>query len=197
MKNIRLALVKMLMAGSIGFILCAAAPATQDATSGTSFDKTAKIAVVNFKVCIEKSKIGKHEQTVFESLKKQMENSLQEKEKSLNEIAAKLSDPDYVDSLSNEAENELKHKYRTLNQEITQYQNQYYQALSQTNMKIVQQLQELIAKASETVAKEVGVDIVLNEESSFFYKPEFDLTDKVIDLIDKMSEADIKASATN
>ncbi|MBS4169192.1 OmpH family outer membrane protein [Parachlamydia sp. AcF125] len=196
MKNIRVALLKMLVAGSIGFILCAAAPTTHDLTPVKGFDRAAKVAIVNFKECVEKSKIGKHEQSVFESLKKQMENSLQEKEKSLNEIAAKFNDPDYLDTLSPEAEAELKHKYRTLNQEITQYQNQYYQALSQTNMKIIQKLQELISKAAATVAKEVGVDIILNEESSFFYKPEFDLSNKVIELLDKMSETDFNPSAT-
>ena len=39
-----------------------------------------KIAVVNFKACVDQSKLGKEEQSHFEALRKQMENSLEEKE---------------------------------------------------------------------------------------------------------------------
>lgn len=182
MKKMYAAVVKGILLGSLGFILCAATPSYANAANPL------KIGIVNFKECVEKSKIGKHEQTVFESLKKQMESSLIEKEKSLNEVANKLNDPDYLDTLSQAAEAELKHKFRILNQEISQFQNQYYQALNQTNVKVVQQLHDLIAKTVQTLAKENGYDLVLNEESSFFYKPELDLTEKVVNLLDKMDK---------
>ena len=43
--------------------------------------KALKIGVVNFKLAVEESKAGKQEQTNFESLKKQMESVLEEKER--------------------------------------------------------------------------------------------------------------------
>ncbi len=92
-------------------ILCSIAP-NELAAEG------AKVGVVNFKTCVEQSEMGKKEQANFESLKKQMEGVLEEKEKALNEIANKFNDPDYLDSLSPEAEAELKHKFRSLNQLI-------------------------------------------------------------------------------
>lgn len=187
MRNFYSITLKSILAASLIGVLCAA-------TFNTTNKNTLKIGVVNFKECVEKSKIGQHEQTVFESLKKQMENSLVEKEKGLNEISAKLNDPDYLDTLSQEAEAELKHKFRAANQEITQQQNQYYQALNQTNVKIVQQLHDLIEKTAGTVAKEMGLDLVLSEESSFYYNPEIDITEKVVALLDKMDKAALEST---
>src|SRR3990167_4018615 len=63
-----------------------------------------KIGVVNFKYCVENSKLGKEEQANFEGIKKKMEEVLEQKEKALTEIAGKFNDPDYLDTLSAEAE---------------------------------------------------------------------------------------------
>jgi outer membrane protein len=155
------------------------------AETPNSQNKIIKICVVNFKQCVEKSKMGKQEQNSFDALKKQMENLLEEKEKALNEMATKFNDPDYLDSLSPEAETELKRKFRALNTEITQQQNQYYQTLQQTNFKVVQKLNDSVTKASEKVAKDNGYDLVLNEEGTFFYSPSIDLSEKVISMMDQ------------
>ncbi|MBA2727747.1 MAG: OmpH family outer membrane protein [Parachlamydiaceae bacterium] len=144
-------------------------------------DKPVKIGVVNFKLAVEDSKAGKLEQTNFENLKKQMESVLEEKEKSLTEIAAKFNDPDYLDSLSAEAENELKHKFRTMNQDLTQIQNQYYQTLNQANMKVLQKLNDVVAEAATKVAKERGYDLIVNDDSIYFSRGSLDITNAVIE----------------
>jgi len=161
-------------------------------TNGTETVKQVKVGVVDFKQCIEISKLGKQEQVNFENLKKQMENVLEEKEKSLNDLATKLNDPDYLDSLTPEAETELKRKFRALNQELTQQQGQYYQALNQANIKIVQKIQDTIAKASEKVAKDDSIDMILNDEGTFYFSPALDITTKVVAAMDEMFEADQK-----
>lgn len=150
-----------------------------------------RIAVVNFKQCVEQSKLGKQEQASFEALKKQAESMLQEREKALTEIAAKLDDSDYLDSLSNEAEAELKHKFRNLSQEMGQDQQRLYNALSQANFKIVQKLTEEVTKAAGEVAKKNGYDLVLNEESAFYFGAKLDITAEVIKMLDE------KTAATN
>src|ERR1700722_11582191 len=155
MKNIRYLSFGMLAA----LLLCIAAP-----NDLTAADRALKVGVVDFKTCVEKSKYGKKEQSNFDALKKQMEGVLEEKEKTLTEISQKINDPDYMDSLSNEAEAELKHKFRALSQELAQHQQQFYQLLNQANFKIVQALTESIAKASKTVAKEKGLDLVVHDE---------------------------------
>lgn len=164
-------------------------------TAKTTADKQQspiKIGVVNFKLVVEESKYGKLEQSNFETLKKQMESILEEKEKSLSEISAKFNDPDYVDSLSPEAENELKHKFRVLNQELGQIQGQYYQTLNQANMKILQKLNEIVAQASGKIAKENQLDLILNEDGGFYYSPTLDISRKVIAALDALYEAEMK-----
>lgn len=144
-----------------------------------------KLRVVNFKTCIEESKLGKQEQANFDGLKKQLDGLLEQKDKELQDVAAKLNDLDYLDSLSSEAENELKHKFRTLSQEISQHQNFYMQTLNQTNMRVMQKLNDAIQEAAQKVAQRQGFDLVLNEEMSFFHDKQLDISKEVIALMDE------------
>src|SRR5260221_295820 len=93
-----------------GFVLSLAASIFIASTPAKS---DAKIAVVNFKACIEGSKFGKKEQSRFDEMRKEMEKSLETKEKELNELAPKFKD-DYLDTLTPEAEAELKQKFKAL-----------------------------------------------------------------------------------
>jgi outer membrane protein len=161
-------------------------PISNMPTAGT------KVGVINFKKVVDESKYGKAEQANFEELKKQMEAVLEEKEKSLTELASKFEDADYVDSLSPEAENELKHKFRTLNQELTQIQGQYYQVLNQTNMKILQKLSDLVSSAAQNVAKENKIDLILSDESGFYFTPSLDFSRQIITLLDEMYQKEAK-----
>lgn len=144
-----------------------------------------KVGVVNFKLAVENSKAGKQEQANFEALKKQMDAVMDEREQSLNEIAAKFNDPDYLDSLSTDAENELKHKFRVLSQEMNQIQTQYYQALQQANMKILQELNDQVSEASAQVAKEGKFDMIVNDENCFYSSDALDVTKEVVATMDK------------
>lgn len=146
-----------------------------------------KIAVVNFKTCIEKSKSGKQEQTNFDNMKKQMEDVLTEKEKVLKELSKKFEDDDYLDSLSQEAQAELKHKSRNLTQEFGQHQQQFYQVLQQANFKIIQKLTEEIGDAAKMVAKAKNIDIIVNEEGTFYYNPSLDISEDVVKAMDEKS----------
>jgi outer membrane protein len=182
-------------------VLCSAAePANKGPAANnnnknqTTFDQSKvptapKVGIVSFKSCVEQSKIGKQEQANFEGLKKQMESVLAEKEKSLNDMASKFNDPDYLDSLSPEAETELKRKFRGLNQEIAQQQNQYMQTLQQTNFKVVQKLQDQVTKAATIVAKNEKLDLILNDEGTFYFAPALNISDKIVGILDKDYEA--------
>ena len=143
------------------------------------------VGIVNFKRAIENSRAGKHEQETFEAMKTQMESILSEKEKTLNELAKQLNDPDYIDSLSPEAEQEFTEKFQMLGQEFSQVQNQYYQGLQQANMKILQKLAGAISQASESIALEKGLTVILNEENCFYFSDSLDVTDEVISHMDR------------
>ncbi len=146
------------------------------------------IAIVNFKMCVDQSKLGKEEQSNFEALRNQMEKSFEAKEKDLTEMSNKFNDADFLDSLSLEAETELKRKFRVASQELNQLQSQYYQALSQANMKIIQQMQDAVVIASKAVAEEKNIDLIVNDESTFFYNPKHDISMDVIAMLDKNYE---------
>lgn len=149
--------------------------------------------IVNFGTCVSDSKLGKQEQASFETLKKQMSTLLEDTEKQLGDLSAKFNDPEYLDGLSPEAEEELKVKFRNLNDELGRYQNQYYQVMNQANMRIVQTLQTSINSASEKVAKDKKLTMVVNKDACFYYTPALDVTKQIIAEMDKNFTADNSA----
>lgn len=148
-----------------------------------------KIGVVNFKSCVEDSKIGKQEQAAFEAMKKQMESVVEEKEKVLSELANKLNNADELELMSPEAETELKRKFRALSQEMSQLQTQFYQTLNQANFQVVQKLSELVTKAAEKVAKEQNLDLILNDEGSFYTNKNLDVSSLIVKKLDEEDAA--------
>jgi outer membrane protein len=157
------------------YIFMASAP-----TNGSGL----KIGSASFKTCLEGSKFGKKEQVRFDELKKQLETALEAKEKELNELAPKMKD-EYIDTLSPEAEAELKGKFKALSQEYSMQQNQYMQMLNQTNYQIIQKFGEYMETASTQVAKAKNLDLILNEEAIFFANPSLDVSQDVIQELDK------------
>jgi len=183
-----------LRAAVVSFFLV---PALCIASSVSAVDyKNLSIGFVNFKTCVEQSKMGKQEQVAFESMKKQMESILEEKEKAINEIATKFNDPDYLDSLAPEAETELKRKFRALTQELQQQQQQYYNTLTQANTKVVQKLTETINAAAQEVAKDKKLDLVLNEEGTFFASQSLDVSKDVVAKLDAQFDKEAKEKPT-
>jgi outer membrane protein len=150
-------------------------------------EKGASIGTVSFKAVIEKSKIGKEEQARFDQMRKQMEQSLEQKEKELNELAPKFND-EYLDSLTPEAEKELKEKFNALSQELTQKQNEFYQTLNQSQMQVMQKVYDMISEASKLLAAEKGLDLIVNDEVCFFKDNAFDVSSEVIKKLDQMAD---------
>jgi outer membrane protein len=172
-----------------GFTLAAAAYIFMASTPSQALGL--KIGTASFKVCLEGSKYGKKEQVRFEELKKQLEVSLEAKEKELNELAPKLKD-EYIDTLSPEAEAELKGRFKALSQEYSMQQNQYMQMLNQTNYQIIQKFGEWIGVASTQVAKAKNLDLILNEEAIFHSNPTLDVSQDVIQELDKKFQEEEK-----
>jgi outer membrane protein len=155
--------------------------------------KPLKVGFVNFKLCVEESKFGKKEEASFEAMKKQMESVVEEKEKTLNDLANKLNDPDQLDLMSPEAETDLKRKFRALSQELNQLQQQYYQTLNQANFKVIQEISEIAAAAAEKIAKEKQLDCVLNDETAFYVNESLDISQLIIKEMDAQFEKEASA----
>lgn len=180
MKKIYFSVLSALCLSSASLL---AAPAATDATGNPI-----KIAILNPKTCYDESKLGKQEQANLESLKKQMEVILEEKEKTLNDMASKLNDNDYLDSLSPEAETELKRKFRALGQELSQLQQQYMQALQSANYQVLGMFNQAMAEASKKIAEQQKIDVILSEETSFFYSKALDVSKSVVVVMDENFE---------
>ncbi len=177
-------------------VLAFASLGTIALTSATAPNSNLKIGIVNFKTCFEGSKLGKKEQAHFEEIKKQIETTIEAKEKELNELSSKFSD-EYLDTLSPEAEAELKGKYQQLAQELSQHQNQYYNMLQQANYQIVREVGDAIGEAAKKVAATKGLDLTINEEVCFSHNPGLEISKEVIVEMDaafakKQAEADKK-----
>jgi outer membrane protein len=151
------------------------------------------MGVVNFVTCVTDSKYGKYEQSQLENIRGQWTSLIEDTEKELKELSSKFEDQDYLDSLSPEAEEELKVKYKILNDDMAKYQNQLYQVLNQANYFFVQKMTQSIAKASEEIAKNKKLDMVINKEACFYNKPNLEVTDLVIKEMDKNFDKEEKA----
>lgn len=164
------------------------------ATCGATFLGAAEMSsVVNFSTCITDSKYGKKEQENFESLRKQLATLIEDTEKELKDISAKFEDSEYLDSLSPKAEEELKARFQTLNEDLSRYQNQFYQVMQQANMQLIHKMNTQIARASEKVAKDNKISYVINKEACFYFRPDLEMTKQVIAEMDKNFEIDAKS----
>ena len=179
------------------FFLIAAAAATVLSSAVSASDRHDSelpvIGVVNFASCITESKAGKKEQENLEVMRKQLTDLVESTDMELREISAKFEDPEYLDSLSPKAEEELKTKFQARQEDLSRYQNQFYQMMNHAQMQMLQKISGNIAKASEMVASERKLDYVMNKEACFYIRPDLDVTPLVIGEMDKNFELDEKA----
>ena len=163
------------------------------ATIGHAGIKGSSFGIVDFESCIEDSKFGKKEKESFDSLKNQMLSMLTDTERQLQDVSQKLSDQDYLDSLSPQGEDELKSRFQALSEEMNRYQNQFYQVLQQANMKMLNSMSSRINNASEVVAKDNKIPLILNKQAAFFYDEKFDITTVVIDQMNDSYETELES----
>ena len=156
-----------------------------------------KVGLVNFKEAIEKSKLGQQEQETYDNMKKQIETILTEKEEEFQKISKKLQDEDFRDSQKPEALQKLQEQYQQLGTELAQGQQQYYQALQQANYKILQKIADVVSKASKSVADDKSLDLILNDDNSFYNSPRLDITPEVIAEMDRIAAEELKDAANS
>lgn len=155
--------------------------------------KNPNFGVVNFATCITDSKYGKLEQKKLDSINRQMSAMIEDTENQLREISTKFEDSEYLDSLSPKAEEELLLKKQALEDDLNRYHSQRYQIIQQANYQLFQKISGTISKASESVAKDNRLTFVVNKEACFYYSPNSEVTQLVIDEMDKNYEVDKKS----
>jgi outer membrane protein len=149
--------------------------------SSALFAGETTIGVVNFGTCFADSKFGKKEQENFENLRKQMTTLIENTDKELKEIIAKLED---ADSLSPKAKEELDAKRLGLEEEMGRYQNQFYQLLQHANYQMMQKVNNNISAAAEKVAKQKKLDYIINREMCYYISSDHDVTAAIVSEMD-------------
>lgn len=157
---------------------------------------TASIGVVNFSECVEKSKLGVQEQKSLEEARKQMFSSLESMKRELEEMAGKFQDPEYLDSISSEEESKMREKFAKLSSDLSNYENQYLQILNQAKMQFVHKLASYVGRASEKIAQERGLSLVVDNDVCFFYGSKLNLTQDVLAQMDQEFDLQEKTSET-
>lgn len=166
-------------------------------TSDLSAEAQSSFGVVNFTTCVTESKVGKKEQENVDNMRQQISSMIEGTEKELREIATKFDDSEYLDSLSPKAEEELKSRFQNLQEELSRYQNQFYQVLQHANYQLVNKMTSAIAKASEKIAATKDLDYVINKEACFYIRPGLDVTTLIINEMDKNFELEAKKLSEN
>lgn len=163
----------------IAWVVAGVAPMAAQAAS-------TKIGVVDFRRCLEESKLGQQERDALLALRKQLAGQVEAAERAFSDLAKEFRNPEHLESLSSEAEEDLRMRYEMLSQEIVQKQNQFYEQMGQAEMRVMQDLTVQITRASQIVAKEKELDYILREEALFYFIPDSDFTKEVITEIDKL-----------
>jgi outer membrane protein len=154
-----------------------------------------KEGIVNFANCVTDSKLGKQEQATFEATRKQFYSLLEDTDKQIKELDAKLHDKDILDGLSPEAEQEMQQQLAEKRGEFYQYNQQYNQFLSQGQYQFVQAVITGAAQAAEKIAASKGYTKIGNKEAYLYYAPSLDITADVIKEMDKLFDEEAKKNA--
>jgi len=162
---------------------------------GTSIYANEPFTIVNFTNCILESKYGKYEQEQLEIKRKQYSTVLEDLDKKLKDVSAKLEDQEYMDNIAPEAEADLKLKKKTFSEDIGQKQSQYYQEMQQSQYQLMQKIAMIINKAAEKLAKEKQFGMIISKDACFYYRPDLDITTMVVDEMDKIFDEDMKKAA--
>lgn len=150
-----------------------------------------RLGVVDFRACMEDSKYGRQEISSIEAMQNQMINQMEALQKELQEVASKLQDPEYVDGISPEAVEQLNMKGRQLSQELARDQQLFQGMLQQAQMKMVQVMSMHIMRASQLVAANKGLDMVVNQEAVFYFPSTSDVTSEVVAEMNKLYDQEV------
>ncbi|MFS8563722.1 MAG: OmpH family outer membrane protein [Rhabdochlamydiaceae bacterium] len=165
------------------------------ASSLCAADVVPKLGVVDFDTCATESKMGKEESTSFSTLQSQAMADMQSMEKERQELAKKLNDQDYLDGLSPEEQTELNQKMQNQQMKMQLAGENYEKTLRQTYQNMEEKLSASIKTASESVAKEKKLEMVIPSRLCIYSLPTLNVTAEVIKKMDESAEKATKEQA--
>lgn len=164
-----------------------------DAAKAPATTSSSKVGVVMIRACFDQSKAGHNARDTLENMNKQMTAALEEIDRQIEEISSQLDDENNRDSMTPEAEKQLQDKFESLSQERELKRMQFSQQMNQSQMMIMQKIYDHVTRASEKVAKEMDLDLIVQEDSTLYFAAGLDVTKPVLQAMDKLSEEEAAA----
>ena len=166
-------------------------------TSAFAAEPAMTFGIVNSMTCFNESKLGKQEQANLEGMKKQMSSLMEDTEKKLSEITTKLNDAEYLDGLSPEGEAELKANYQSLSEQIGPLPEPILPSAEPSAHEDWANCGREHHAASEKVAKQKKLTMIVNKDACFFYNAQLDISPLIVTEMDKLFDEEAKkAQAT-
>ena len=142
-----------------------------------------KIVYLNLDKIVTNTNAGKAIISNLEKSKKKALSKFEKKGKELKKIESDINKQKNILS-----EDELKNKLVKFRKEITTYQNERQKVINDFNKKKIEEFNNFFKKITPIIENYVSgenIDIVLDKKNVFMAKSQIDITEDILDLINK------------
>ena len=144
-----------------------------------------RIGVVNLREAVFSSNAGAEFGDVIQGQLEEEQQAISQLESEATEMQDRLESDG---AMMNESEREdLQSRFEKKVQEYQQRRARFQQAVNQRQQQFLQQSRPAVDAAMETLLEEHDLDIVIPAEAVIYAKPDMDLTDKMIELLNEQA----------
>lgn len=146
-----------------------------------------RIGVVNLREAVFSSNAGAEFGDVIQGQLKEEQQAISQLESEAMEMQERLESDG---AMMNESEREdLQSRFEKKVQEYQQRRARFQQAVNQRQQQFLQQSRPAVDAAMETLLEEHDLDIVIPAEAVIYAKPDLDLTDEMIELLNQQASS--------
>ena len=144
-----------------------------------------RIGVVNLREAVFSSDAGSEFGDVIQGELKEEQESIKALEEEAKELQERLKSDG---SMMNEAErSDLQSEFEQKAREYQQRRARFEQAVSQRQQQFLQQSRPAVDAAMEKLLDQHDLDLIIPGEAVIYVKPDLDLTDEMIELLNEQS----------
>jgi len=155
--------------------------------SSLNADSVVKIGFVDQQQVFEKSKMGQNVENQIKALQDSKQSQIDTMQKELEDLDKKIKNMDLP--LSEQHREELKKEKRKKEIDIQYFVDDAYEQGNQLSSKLMKKFDEKVKEIVKKVSEADGYSIVIEKTGIIFYgNPEFDLTEKIITELNKVTE---------
>lgn len=146
-----------------------------------------RIGVVNLREAVFSSDAGSEFGDVIQGELKEEQDSIKALEDEAKELQERLKSDG---SMMNEAERkDLRSEFEQKAREYQQRRARFEQAVSQRQQQFLQQSRPAVDAAMEKLLEQHELDLIIPGEAVIYVKPDLDLTDEMIELLNEQSDS--------